>query len=243
MLLHSNINPANYTIREARNGTYHFTLHDKDGDMLARRIQYFKTREECETARDECVAFLGRHFAENEMVILEHMLLRPYLLDGEIGTGAYKPENDDSYLLPTCFEDDDCNSCGATDAYSFRITVIIPSWPEQFQDMNFRNFLARFIREQTPAHIFARICWISQEQMTEFSAAYQNWKDMLAIRSTVDVAVYLDALERLIAVWRKLRSVYPQVHLYDCTDVKNITPTVLGDSALGVMNGARNDQD
>ncbi len=148
-------NPANYTIREARNGTYHFTLHDKDGDMLARRIQYFKTREECETARDECVAFLGRHFAENEMVILEHMLLRPYLLDGEIGTGAYKPENDDSYLLPTCFEDDDCNSCGATDAYSFRITVIIPSWPEQFQDMNFRNFLARFIREQTPAHIFA----------------------------------------------------------------------------------------
>jgi hypothetical protein len=110
--------------------------------------------------------------------------------------------------------------------------------------MNFRNFLTRFIREQAPAHIFAKVCWISLEQMNEFRVVYEAWRDALAIRSNLlEPTVYLDALERLITVWRKLRNVYPQVHLYDCTDVKDITPTVLGDSALGEMNGAEDDQD
>ena len=235
--------PVNYTISETKTGDWYFTLHDKDGDMVARRIQCFKTIDECRNARDECVTFLRSLFPENEIFVLEHMLLRPYFLGDEIDQEAYVPENDRSYLLPTCFDEEDCVGCGA-DSYSFRITVIMPSWPKRFQDMNFRNFLTRFIREQAPAHIFAKVCWISLEQMNEFRLVYKDWSDALAIRiNLLEPTVYLDALERLITVWRKLRNVYPQVHLYDCTDVKDITPTVLGDSALGEMNGAEDDQD
>jgi hypothetical protein len=236
-------NPDNYEISETKVDTWHFTLHDKDGDMIARRIQYFATFEECRVARDECVTFMRTLFPDNEIFVLEHMLLRPCFLDEAIDQEAYVPENDDKYLLSPCFDDEDCE-CSAADAYSFRISVIMPSWPERFQDMNFRNFLARFIREQTPAHIFAKICWISLEQMNEFRVVYEDWQDALAIRGNIlEPTVYLDRQERLISVWRQLRSVYPQVHLYDCADVKNITPTVLGDSALGVMNGASDDQD
>ena len=203
--------------------------------MVARRIQCFKTIDECRNARDECVTFLCSLFPENEIFVLEHILLRPYFFGDEIDQEAYVSENDQSYLLPTCFDEEDCALCGA-DSYSFRITVIMPSWPKRFQDMNFRNFLTRFIREQAPAHIFAKVCWISLEQMNEFRLVYKAWRDALAIRSNqLEPTVYLDALERLITVWRKLRNVYPQVHLYDCTDVKDITPTVLGDSALGKM--------
>ena len=235
--------PANYKISETKTGDWYFTLHDKDGDMVARRIQCFKTIDECRNARDECVTFLRTLFPENEIFVLEHMLLRPYFFGDEIDQEAYVPENNESYLLPACFDDEDCE-CSAADAYSFRITVIMPSWPKRFQDMNFRNFLTRFIREQAPAHIFAKVCWISLEQMNEFRLVYEAWRDALAIRSNLlEPTVYLDALERLITVWRKLRNVYPQVHLYDCTDVKDITPTVLGDSALGEMNGAEDDQD
>jgi hypothetical protein len=152
-------------------------------------------------------------------------------------------ENDGRYLLPTCFDEDDSDCC-ADDAYSFRITVIMPAWPQRFQNMNFRNFLSRFIREQTPAHIFVKVCWISLEQMNEFKPVYEAWKDALAIRGELPApSVYLDALEQLIGVWRNLRSVYPPVHLFDCTDVKDITPAVLGDSALGHMNGGDDDQD
>jgi hypothetical protein len=171
------------------------------------------------------------------------MLLRPYCFNDETDREAYAAVNDDRYLLPTCFDENDSDCC-AGDAYSFRITVIMPAWPQRFQDMNFRNFLARFIREQTPAHIFAKVCWISFEQMREFQPAYTAWRDALAIRDELpQPSVYLDALEKLIGVWRNLRSVYPPVHLFDCTDVKDITPTVLGDSALGQMNGADDDQD
>jgi hypothetical protein len=234
---------ANYTISEAVDGTWHFTLHDKDGDMVGRRIQYFESRIQCEDARDECLIFLTSLFQEEEILVLEHMLLRPYFFDEDTDRENYVAEYDDAYLLPTCFDEDDSDCC-AGDAYSFRITVIMPAWPERFQDMNFRNFLARFIREQTPAHIFAKICWISLEQMNEFQPVYNAWKDALANRDQLpDPSVYLGALEQLIAVWRKLRSVYPPVHLFDCTDVKEITPTVLGESALGQMNGGDDDQD
>lgn len=182
-------------------------------------------------------------FPEEEIFILEHMLLRPYFFDEDTDREEYVADNDGAYLLPTCFDEDDSDCC-AGDAYSFRITVIMPAWPQRFQDMNFRNYLARFIREQTPAHIFVKVCWISLEQMIEFRSVYETWKDALAIRGELPApSVYLTALERLIDVWSKLRSVYPPVHLYDCTDVKDITPTVLGDSTLGQMNGGDDDQD
>ena len=234
---------SNYTVSETIDGQWHYTLFDKSGEMIGRRIQYFPSAELCRAARDECVTFLRALFPENEIFVLEHMLLRPPLFDKESNRENYVVENDDMYLLPTCFDEDDSDCCGG-DPYSFRISVIMPAWPARFQDMNFRNFLSRFIREQTPAHIFAKVCWLSLEQMNQFRDAFDDWTDKLANRDILpEPSVYLGALERLIAVWRQLRSVYPQVHLYDCTDVKDITPTVLGDTALGEMKGADHDQD
>jgi hypothetical protein len=242
-VLSAGTDPANYRITEAMDGTWHYTVHGKDGDMVGRRIQFFESRVECETARDECIAFLQHLLPEGDIFVLEHLLLQPYFFDENTNREAYAAENDARYLLPTCFDENDSDCC-AGDAYSFRITVIMPAWPKRFQDMNFRNFLSRFIREQTPAHIFVKICWISDDQMRAFRPVYEAWKDALAIRSQLPApSVYLDALEQLIDVWKNLRSVYPPVHLFDCTDVKDITPTVLGDSALGHMNGADDDQD
>ena len=241
----------NYTVSETVVGSWHYTLQDKDGDMVGRRIEYFDTQLECENARDECIAFLNSLVPEEEIFVLEHMLLRPYSFDTgkepdddtRIDHEVYVAENDKSYLLPTCFDEDDSECC-AGDAYSFRITVIMPAWPDRFKDMNFRNFLARFIRVQAPAHIFVKICWISTEQMDEFREVYRDWKEALPIRNEFQSpSVYLTALEKLIDVWSRMRSVYPPVHLFDCTDIEEITPTVLGDSALGQMNGADDDQD
>lgn len=236
-------NPDNYQISEAVDGTWHFTLHVEDGDMVGRRIQYFEDRDKCREAMEACAAFLGSIYAQDEIFVLEHMLLRPFSFDDETDQEAYLTENDTKYLLPTCFDEDDSDCCSG-DAYSFRITVIMPAWPKRFADMNFRNFMARFIREQTPAHIFVKVCWISIEQLKEFKPVYEDWKTILANRDRLAApSVYLDALQRMIAAWKNLRSVYPPVHLFDCTEVKDITPTVLGDSTLGQPNGADDDQD
>lgn len=235
--------PANYRINQAVDGTWHFTLHDRTGDMVARRIEYFDSEERCRQARDECAGFLAGIVSGDDIIVLEHMLLRPYFFDPDTDAEAWTAENDGKYLLPTCFDEDDSDCC-AGDAYSFRITVVMPAWPQRFEDMNFRNFLARFIREQTPAHIFVKICWISSEQFDELRPVYEAWKAALADRGELpEPSVYLDTLEPLIGVWKKLRSVYPPVHLYDCTETKDITPTVLDDSALGQANGADDDQD
>ena len=233
---------ANFDISQAVDGTWHCTLHDKTGDMVGRRIEYFDSQEACRAARDNCAAFLNGLVSQDDLFVLEHMLLRPCFFDQATDAEAWAAENDRRYLLPTCFDEDDSDCC-AGDAYSFRITVIMPAWPKRFQDMNFRNFLARFIREQAPAHIFVKVCWISSEQVDAFKPVYEAWKQAFAVRDELQPSVYLDALERLIGVWKGLRSVYPPVYLYDCIESKDITPTVLGDSALGHPQGADNDQD
>ena len=211
--------------------------------MVARRIQYFDSRSQCQQAMEACAAFLRGIHEADELFVLEHMLLRPHAFDSNIDDEAYVAANDTKYLLPTCFDEEDSECCSG-DAYSFRITVVMPAWPQRFKDMNFRNFMARFIREQTPAHIFAKVCWVSLDQWDQFRRAHDEWKALLAIRDHLDTpSVYLDALERLLSIWKALRSVYPPVHLFNCTEVKGITPTVLGDSALGQPKGADDDQD
>jgi uncharacterized protein YegP (UPF0339 family) len=237
------IHTENYSIRETNDGKWHFTLYSEDGELVAHRIKYFESFELCQQAMEACAAFLGSIHDEDEIFVLEHMLLRPVSFDDVIDPEAYTSENDTKYLLPTCFEEDDSDCCSG-DAYSFRITVVIPAWPERFQDMNFRNFMARFIREQTPAHIFVKVCWISIDQWQLFREVYKDWKSVLAGRNQLTAPNdYLDALEEMIRVWKNLRSVYPPMHLFDCTKANEKTPKVLGDATLGQPNGADDDQD
>ncbi len=223
---------AHYRIMEASDGRFYFALFNDRADMIGWRT-YFANRSDCEAARDRCLAFLQRLGSEDRLFVLEHLLLRPYRLEGEPEPTPYVEENDARYLMPIC---DDAPPCA--DPYSFRITVIMPAWPDRFREMRFRSYVERFIREQTPAHIYARICWVSESDMDRFENAYVIWKDRLARRREPDtMAAYLDALERLLTVWRGLRNVYPPVHVHSCEEKEAISPAILGHAALGTSNG------
>ena len=61
------------------------------------------------------------------------------------------------------------------DPYSFRVSVVLPGWGNRFGSPEFRAFAERVIREETPAHVYPKICWIDRNQMCDFEICYQAW--------------------------------------------------------------------
>ncbi len=82
-------------------------------------------------------------------ILVEHLLLRPKF-PGDA-------------LYPACSEGA-CRTCGDEDPYSFRLTFVMPGWAEPFaSNLEMRGFADRTIRQETPAHLLAKICWVGND--------------------------------------------------------------------------------
>lgn len=164
---------------------------------------------------DELLSNIGE---EGEgMHLIEHILLRPRKESGA--------------LMQVCLPDE-CHFCGDEDPYSFRVSVVLPYWPSRFRDLNFRALVERTLREEAPAHVQVKVCWISQGQMIQFDEAHRGW---LAARAGPAAAADLEArTARLVAILDQLKSVYPQATLHDCDAGEDETIVRLGSTALGI---------
>ena len=153
------------------------------------------------------------------MHLIEHILLRP------MATG--------DKLMQMCLGED-CTACGEEDPYSFRVSVVLPYWPTRFRNLNFRALLERTIREEAPAHVQVKVCWIGQQQMTEFDLAYRAW---LAAKGAAapDATTVSSAARRLIEILEALTTVYPAASLHDCDAGEDETIVRLGSTALGIF--------
>ena len=87
------------------------------------------------------------------MIVVEHLLLRPKF-PGDA-------------LYPACI-DGACVTCGAEDPYSFRLSLVMPGWSGAFNtDLEMRNFADRSIRQEIPAHLVGKICWVGNDGFVE----------------------------------------------------------------------------
>jgi hypothetical protein len=110
----------------------------------------------------------------------------------------------------------------------------LPYWPERFRNLNFRALLERTIREEAPAHVQVKVCWIGQQQMTELDGAYRAW---LAAKgaATPDAPTLRVTTRRLIEILEALSTVYPAASLHDCDVGEDETIVRLGSTALGIF--------
>jgi hypothetical protein len=152
------------------------------------------------------------------MYLIEMILLRPEL----------KPDP----FLPIC-PDPNCTDCVEEDPYSYRIHVILPAEKERFAKMDFRRFVEEVIRQETPAHILPRICWISQEDMVRLEVAYRDW---IYLKGGAETADRTAKLQAFIAILFAVRNVYPSQKLYECDAPEGKQKFLLGQTALGTLN-------
>lgn len=99
---------------------------------------------------------LGVTDDDERFYLVEHILLRP--LPGDV------------YQQGPLFRD----AC-SSDPYSLQVTAVFPNWPARFTDEDFRAFVERTVREETPAHLAVRVLWKSRADMEAFRAAHAAW--------------------------------------------------------------------
>jgi len=210
--------PTGYQRKDASDGKHYFNIIDAEGEVVGRRIEYFHTVEQMEQAIAELMEYLQVNYSDEGMYLIETILLRP--------------ERKTDPFLPIC-PDPNCIDCADEDPYSYRIHVILPAYASRFANMDFRRFVEEVIREETPAHILPRICWISKDDMAALEKTYRDWIYLKAAAETAQRKVKIQAfIDTLFAV----RNIYPTQKLHECDAGEDQPKFLLGQTALGTMN-------
>ncbi|MEM9544979.1 MAG: hypothetical protein AAGA77_03355 [Bacteroidota bacterium] len=228
----------NYDLLPTEDGDqWYFNLIDKSKEVVARHIKFYDDKEEAEQAIEEFAKFIYDHVTDEGMYFFENILLRPDHEDEE-ATGKF---------MEICV-DDDCKQCKPYDPYSFRLTIVLPGWTKRFRNIYFREFAERVIREEVPAHILTRICWIgypaSEEgeqptQMENLEKIYHEWLELKM--STPKDQTENDKLKPLVDLLHELDTIYPTGTLHDCKgDASGTSPIILNQSSLGDINIEQN---
>ncbi|MFL9912274.1 hypothetical protein [Paraburkholderia sp. RL17-337-BIB-A] len=125
------------------------SLTDAAGAEMGLSPDSFATQDDAATRRDTLLAWS----ASARMLVVEHLLLRPKF----IGDALY----------PACC-DNGCSTCGGEDPYSFRMTYVMRGWTPQYTDnLDLRRYAERTIRQETPAHLLPKICWVGNDGFVE----------------------------------------------------------------------------
>ncbi|MGB3800786.1 MAG: hypothetical protein WA952_13305, partial [Lewinella sp.] len=176
------------------------------------------------------------------MRLVEHILLRPRALNdatipyvcpepaGEAEEATPSCPNRDRWLPPTVSEKPTVGKAGqpvkqletdpepyvpGADPYSYWATIVLPYWPQRFQNINFRSFFEDTLRREAPAHVALKICWLDPKQMRVFGLRYREWVRSLDWDEACGRA---QAQDRLIDFLANMTSVYPPARLQadDC---------------------------
>ena len=101
------------------------------------------------------------------------------------------------------------------DPYSFRATVVLPGWLDICQNMQFRDYVEQVIREELPAHLVVKICWIAPNIMLHLETAYDNYLDVMKQcnhpkADALWVNKHKTAVEDLTNALNKVVNIYPE---------------------------------
>ena len=164
---------------------------------------------------------------------LEHILLRPF----------NNIINEDEDLLSVCLQDD-CDDEANNDPYSFKATIILPGYLSRFKSIVFRKYAEQIFRQEAPAHVLLKICWVNISDMIGFQKTYKNWIEIYREYRTkfcennlteTEENNYKNTLHDLVEALKELNTIYPVGNLYDCQLSETTNPIILGNSTLGTL--------
>jgi hypothetical protein len=99
-------------------------------------------------------------------------------------------------------DDQDSVINSLADPYSFRISLMVPTWPAKFRDPGFRHLFEKAVFLETPAHVYPDVYWLEYKEMKEFETVYKAWLQEISVNEIPDI----DIVNNLIQVLNKIRS-------------------------------------
>ncbi|MDR6920356.1 hypothetical protein [Chryseobacterium sp. 2987] len=208
-----------------------FIYLGNDPKKIATIDKTFKSYDEASKFLYQLIQALNE--AYENFYCLEHILLRPF-----------PPFNhDEEDLLSVCLKDD-CKDEANNDPYSFKATIVLPGYLSRFKNMTFRRYAEQIFRQEAPAHVLLKICWVGYEDMLNFQKAYKNWIEnyrhfrLKYCSKTLikkDFFIFSQHHKELIKRLSELNTIYPEGNLYDCKLSETTNPIVLGNTSLGTL--------
>jgi hypothetical protein len=217
-------------------GKYYIYL-TKDTKKIARVDKKFNTFELALDYFNSLLQALNETY-EN-FYALEHLLLRPFWDKRGINWNI----DDDKDLLTVCLQDD-CKEEANNDPYSFKATLVLPGYLSRFRNITFRKYAEQIFRQEAPAHVLLKICWVNISDMTKFQKAYKDWLEnyryfrIKYCSKTVDkkeMTAFLLHHKNMINAINELNTMYPEGNLFDCHLSETSNPILLGNTALGTL--------
>lgn len=230
-------------IRFSGGGNYYFDVVDdsEDQNVIAthKRTNPYPDIEALKEGIRETVRYFKYECSEENAFFVEHLLLKPstkdYQLMGGIGCmqieSTFKvmydlqeeSEEDPVELSETFMSscEEDCET-DVFDPYSYRISVVLPGYAFRFQDPDFRRYAETVIRQEIPAHILAKICWVgdryteyqtAKSDLAEFEVAYKQFLTDKAKNNTANLG---KSIKELLIALTNLNNIYRPGRLLDC---------------------------
>ncbi|MFY0630370.1 MAG: hypothetical protein JXR05_08310 [Flavobacteriaceae bacterium] len=201
--------------------------------ILAKQDEIYIDLETLKEALLSLVTFFKHEFSEEGMFLVEHILLRPDI---------NKNITDKEEFLPICA--DDCDDC-SIDPYSYRVSIVLPGYTYRFSNPDFRNYIENIIKEELPAHVLPRICWVGhrrdmvKDEENDLWCFENAYKDYLLTKTNLDQEQPQENNEHknLIDAMSKLNTIYPIGRLLDCADESDELEgrIILGQTNLGTL--------
>ncbi|GEJ45788.1 hypothetical protein [Chryseobacterium sp. ON_d1] len=235
---------GNIIIRISLGGNYYFEIVDdpekKNVIATHKKTNPYTKPEDLIEGIKITVNYFKYDFTEEGIFLVEHLLLKPTTKDykqmGGIGCmsigGTFKvmydieeraPSEDpikySEAFMSSCEED--CET-DVFDPYSYRVSVVLPGFAYRFQDPDFRRYAETVIRQEIPAHILAKICWVgdrlsekqtAQGDLAEFEAAFKKY---LSDKSRNNIVNLGNSITDLLTALAHLNNIYRPGRLLDC---------------------------
>lgn len=224
---------GNIKIRLSAGGNYYFDILDEAGNVIAnhKKTNPYSGIKELKTGILATISYFKYEFTEEGIFLVEHLLLKPvlknYKMMGGIGCMSigktfkvmYDLEVTGSSFMSSCEED--CET-DVFDPYSYRVSVVLPGFAYRFQDPDFRRYAETVIRQEIPAHILAKICWVgdrmsevqtAQSDLSEFETAFRKY---LTDKSRNNLPDLGSSTKDLLAALARLNNIYRPGRLLDC---------------------------
>lgn len=198
--------------------------------IIAKQYEKYASIAELKTGMLALLSFMKTEFTEEGMFLVEHILLKPDVND-----------ESETPFLPICV--DDCDDCGSIDPYSYRVSIVLPGYTYRFSNPDFRRYMEDVIRQELPAHILPKICWVgyrkgitdnTDNDLLDFENAYENFLNQ-NIKIAQEETVENNGIATLITAMGKLNTIYPVGRLTDCNaeDEALDGRIILGQSSIG----------
>ncbi len=217
---------------------YHFVIVDSTDDQntIALSGPTFSTKDDLKKGILELLGYLKHSFTEEGIFLVENILLKPTVKieNKSLGIGCMQIGNtflvadddlmdsevDSNAFMTGCEED--CEE-DAYDPYSYRVSIVLPGYSYRFSDPDFRKYAEELIRQELPAHVLAKICWVGDRRSDAATAKSnlesfeESYKTFLEHKSTGTPQEIVDSTKELIIDMNELYNIYRPGRLLDCS--------------------------